>query len=240
MKYGNRLIKHVESNVFHELVQPKYGLKESEVSRLSDLYANHDIYYVFNTKRSFERFDDMLDIDIRTYDGTVIKKKEVDLSSKVLDFVPYYISDEFVKIRPVLCIEHFSDMSLYSLIKVIVHEVCHLYSLGYYHHINNDLYVHNFGLNRYVYCKGGTRLIKVQEKTDEKVNEIVNDCISCYICEQFLGRNTESIYSTVPQYKACVDYIAHNINLVIEKYFSDEADTLLEMLPSISSHGIFS
>ena len=117
------LIKKFETLIFENLLN--YDIDKMEIQRIFDIYINNDIYFFKN----FEKANNYISV----YDtkGIFIKNKFILPQNCTIDYTPIFLNNT-VLLRPSICIFYCSNSSLEILIKNIIHEICHLYTIGKY------------------------------------------------------------------------------------------------------------
>ena len=189
-----------------------YGLSDKEIYYLNSL-KKVDIYSV-STVPDIIVLKNSNNEDVALY--------RIELSSpKVIDPIPILNNQILFELSPVMIIPDRCD-SIYDK-WVIMHEVCHLLSLGKYINIDNIVF-HSFGINQYIYDKQ-MKLIKCN--INKVHNEILNDAIVWYFLELIEQRqiNPKNSYisSQCQKIKRRID-----IKQIIGLYFSHKSQELID------------
>lgn len=142
-----------------------------------------EIKYVADKARIclFEKNDscsfETLKLPLYTYNGEYIKEIKVNKENQTVDIVPIVYNGSLAEIVP--CVVLSDDASDWT----IIHELCHLLSVGKYISVD-DCFFHTYGIFEYQYkvCQGSLKQISCMGHVG--VNEILNDYITWY----FIGR----------------------------------------------------
>ncbi len=229
MKYGIRLIEYLERRIINELQNEIYNIDSGQIQRIHNIYDHHCAYYYYNQTSGNKPCHKKTEITLFKDNGDLLRKDMFIITSKTIDILPLFQDGKMIKVQPLLFIEHFEKIGIKELIPVIMHEICHLFSIGeYYEH--DSVILHNWGLNLYTYKSNNNKLSEIDHTEHQKLNEIVNDCISIYFVNQLFHFNASSIYSGGEYYSNLVNFIYCNINTIINLYFSERSLDLAKLL----------
>ena len=165
---------------------------------------------------TFLYLEQLKDVDIYTTDSlptsilfrdwhnNIIAKFESPLSSpQVIDPVPVIINHKIVVLKPVMILPY--DANTETNQWIIMHELCHLLSLGQYSQCGcYNIWKHYFGLNQYTYMQTDDELKIISQEENFKANEIFNDAVTWHFMElvknqpvipnnKFIQRKSEKI-----------------------------------------------
>lgn len=164
----------------------------------------------------------------KSKDGFLKVKYSVEsFSPQVIDFKPMLHNRNTAFFYPVMIIPE-SEKSENQWRWKVVHEICHLLSIGEYEIHNKKIY-HKFGLNNYQYEISSNEVICTKKVVYYRENEILNDAVTWY----FLERTYEDLISPPDDY---IDFhcrpikTRNDIDTLIGCYFSGKYGAETELL----------
>lgn len=223
--YKYNLIKKFETLIFKNLLN--YHLDNVEIQRIFDIYVNNDIYF-FDGSDSNDNY-----ISVYDSNGNFIKNKFISPRSCTLDYIPICLND-IILLRPSICIFSCSNSSLEILIKDIIHEICHLYTIGKYI-FDGDYCYHTFGINKYIYKINNQKLYLVNSENFNTLNELINEYITFYFCENIIQLDSRK-YNLLKLFSKFIKENNVDNDLLIKYYFSNDTDSLKKILLNDNFH----
>lgn len=197
----------------------EYGFSGSEMENLKNS-AKADIYILEKIKNK------NININIKCIDNNIELKYKISKNkSQTVDPIPIVRDGIILKFKPVIIVPETFESKENQWI--IVHEICHLLSIGGY--IKNPAqktYEHCFGINRYIYSEN---FELVNSRTDNRVNEIINDAVTWHFME---------VINNCPVYPLN-DYIKFHCQRIKEMksfkslvgyYFSNKSEDIYRLL----------
>lgn len=219
------LIKKFETLIFENLLN--YDIDKAEIKRIFDIYINNDIYF-------FESFDKSNSyISVYDTDRKFIKNKFILPQNCTIDYTPIFLNNT-VLLRPSICIFYCSNSSLEILIKNVIHEICHLYTIGKYI-FDGDYCYHTFGINKYIYKVNNQKLYLVNSENFNTLNELINEYITFYFCENIIQLNSRK-YNLLKLFFKFIKENNIDNDLLIKYYFSNDTDSLKKILLNDNFH----
>ncbi len=180
----------------------KHYLTIQEYSHLEYIKNNVVIYHIN---------DSINMIDIIDTNNTYISSIHVQPNSQIIDMVPLYDHHQIHHIKPILLIRE--DASTTQ----IIHEICHLFSIGSY-----EDYYHTLGVNEYHYDKQYHCIDKYEHYY---LNEWMNDIMTSYFMEKLFNQSFH--YDEMDKLK---QYIDIDIQQLLSWYFGGHVVEIRHML----------
>lgn len=191
----------------------------NKINYLLDLIYNELKYslnithleYIKNNVLIYQINDSIDLIDIIDRDNTYISSIPIQPNSQIIDMVPIYDHHQIHDIKPILLIR--DDASTTQ----IVHEICHLFSIGTY----ND-YHHTLGINEYQYDKQYHCIHKYEHYY---LNEWMNDMMTSHFMDKLIHYSFH--YKEMDKFKQYIDVDIHQL---LSWYFGGHVVEIRNML----------
>ena len=156
----------------------EYNLSDRNVICLNTKLNCFDLYYI-----------DLLHNNIILHDFSNNEKavyKVQKFCAQVIDPIPIHQNNKFIILKPVVIVPR--HINTIKDRWIIVHELCHLLSIGKYIQSTENINIlnHTFGLNQYSYLFDN-KIICVNKVEFNKLNEILNDAITWHLMECIYG-----------------------------------------------------
>lgn len=192
----------------------EYKLHDENILYLQSL-RNADIYNV----------DELSDsIIIKNFSKKDTAKYKIQkYCPQVIDSIPVFIDENFIELLPVIVVPNSCNSIKDKWI--VVHEICHLLSLGKYIVNSNTIY-HYFGINHYVYDKN---IKLISQNINNRNNEILNDSITWYFLELLENRKIYSENDFIKKHCAMIKE-RNDIKEIVGLYFSNQVEMLMKKL----------
>ena len=123
---------------------------------------------------------------LKTADGEALGEYRITVKKpQVIDFMPMMKNGRFVLAVPVVILPSATEE---NKIWKLIHEYCHLYSIGSYR-TEGEMIYHNFGMNcfHYAVSRSEEKIYCVKRTQFTHENEIMNDAAVWYFCEKLFG-----------------------------------------------------
>lgn len=146
---------------------------------------------------------------------------------QVIDVPLVCLNNTIIEISPIMILD---ICELQELSWSVVHEMCHLLSIGQYTYLDDCIH-HCFGINEYQYSKSDMILIKSNE--NNCINELITDYVVWRLLETLYGHKIEPIYEGVKKFS---EYLENrykedsNQECFIGWYFSGEVSKIKRIL----------
>lgn len=210
-----KIVKEIFDKILFILLSDnEYRLQHENILYLQSL-RNSDIYTVD------ELSDSIIIKNLTGKDIAIYKIQKY--CPQVIDSIPVLMDENFIELLPVIVVPNVCNLITEKWI--IVHEICHLLSLGKYI-INSDTIYHYFGINHYVYDKNMKLIL---QNINNRNNEILNDAITWYFLELL---ENQKIYPKNDFIKKHCGIIKErsDIKEIVGLYFSNQIELLMKKL----------
>ena len=152
-----------------------------------------------------------------------VKYNVENLSPQVIDFKPIFHNGKAEFFYPVMIIPHKNEDKWQ-----LVHEICHLFSIGEYEIYNKKIY-HKFGVNNYQYTISDGKVICTQKNVYYRENEILNDAVTWHFLEkihnsEILPPDEYTAFHCQPIKKR------DDIDMIIASYFSGKYEAKTQLI----------
>lgn len=174
------------------LKDPSYHISEAQFSHMKMLAKSTVVYH---TKKSESQLVVTLRSNKHDKLGSYIAKN----IPQVIDTPPIYLNQKLYQVSPILILPSEENASADW---TVLHELCHLFSIGTYGRIRTnprcaDIYYHRFGINEYRYTVTGSGLKCFQCNQNNGLNELVNDFVTWHILQRLYQKEIKPIYKGI-------------------------------------------
>lgn len=213
-------INNILYSIYRTITLKEYNLSDKNIIWLNMKLSCFDFYYI-----------DLLHNEITLHDFSDNEKavyKLQKLCAQVIDPIPVHQNNEFIILKPVVIVPR--HISTIKDMWIIVHELCHLLSIGEYIQSIENINVlnHNFGLNQYSYLFDN-KVICINKVEFPQLNELLNDAITWHLMECIHGSKIippdEYILNNAKEIKNRSD-----IKEIINLYFTGQINELYRRL----------
>jgi hypothetical protein len=185
--------------------------------------AEHMVVYC--VKKTVEA----LAVDLWDDTGKVVERLTTQCISQVIDVPPIWRDGQWHMVYPTIIIAGEKDRaSLWTMI----HEICHLLSIGPYVRIGKNCWQHSFGSFVYQYQLDGKRTIQRRSEGHDGINELLTDYTTWYFMRELFGA-VEPRYAGLERFRVYADSQeadGETATALIGAYFTGNTLTIRKLL----------
>lgn len=215
-----KTINHCFNIVMNVLHNSAYNLKESNLSQMSNMFANASIYITDSTEKT-------LTVPIFDNNNNLLHNIETTSISQIIDYIPSNINERTIAPITILIISQ--NCTLWT----IIHELCHLLSTEPCYQIDSKHILHRCGINTFLYAIKNGRLLLKSTNGHNGINELITDYITWHLLCIIFNQQIPTIYNGIDHFhsyvkKQCTGNVS--IEQFIGWYFSGETKKMDDLL----------
>ncbi len=116
--------------------------------------------------------------------GEVVAEIKTVSLAQTIDIPPVWRSGQWHPVRPVII---FAGENGRIPVWTVVHELCHLLSIGIYHETPNGLWEHHMGIGTFLYQVKNEQMQLCRKEFHEAANELLTDYVTWIIVDILFG-----------------------------------------------------
>ena len=202
--------------IINLLAENDFEIPNNELAAINHIAETARIYSYRNDSAKIIR------LPLYTDKGEYIKDLQVKSENQTVDIVPLVVNGMILKVVPSVILLNNASMW------IIIHEICHLISIGKYIFYNNCVF-HSFGVLEYKYEIIQDRLEQKTYSGHNGVNELVNDYATWYFMDRIYG-NIQPKYFGLYAFDKYLEEVNVQKEKLIGYYFAGETGKIKKCL----------